>query len=269
MARYLDAILAFHRARYEQDGRDENELEEAARSLSVCAPARDFTAALSSPGLSLIAEIKRRSPSRGDLDLGLDPGEVAAEYARGGAACLSVLTDEAHFGGCASDLASARAAVDIPVLRKDFTIGRRDVYDARIMGADAVLLIAAALATEELEELRRLAEGLGMAALIEVHDEDEAARAEASGAGIVGVNQRDLRTFAVDAERAVRIRAFLDDSLLTVAESGISTPADLEPLARAGFDAVLVGEALVVSGDRVGAAGSFAGTARTAARPCG
>lgn len=269
MARYLDAVLASHRARYALDGREEGELRRRAFDAVAASPRRDFASAISSPGLSLIAEIKRRSPSRGDLDPALDPAETAVAYEEGGASCLSVLTDGPHFAGSPEDLVAARAAVAIPVLRKDFTLGRRDVYDACCMGADAVLLIAAALGTEELHDLSGVAQELEMAAVVEVHDEDEAARARESGAHIVGVNQRDLGSFAVDPARAVRVRRALDRSVLTVAESGITRPSDLAPLADAGFDAVLVGEALVRADDRREAAAAFSNYLRTGVRPCG
>ena len=158
--------------------------------------------------IALVAEIKRRSPSKGELAPDLDPAEVALAYASGGASCLSVLTDGPHFGGSPEDLGSARAAVGLAVLRKDFTVSARDVYDARIMGADAVLLIVALLADGELAELHGLAGDLGMAALVEVHDEDELERALGIGATLVGVNQRNLHTFEVD--RAGRTRGRRD-----------------------------------------------------------
>jgi len=246
---YLDRILEAHRARAAADGRSLADLRAAAQDA---APARGFTAALrsaSADGLAVIAEVKRRSPSRGDLAADLDPAVTAAAYARGGATCLSVLTDEPHFGGSAADLQAARAAVDRPVLRKDFTVDLRDVCDARIMGADAVLLIVAALDDRELHEMHELAGAVGLDVLVEVHDEAELERAVAVGAAVVGVNQRDLMTFEVDHDRAVRVGAAMPAGVVRVAESGIRGPADAAALAQAGFHAVLVGESVVTAGD--------------------
>lgn len=199
------------------------------------------------PGLSVIAEIKRRSPSKGDLAGELDPRLLAAEYEGGGAAALSVLTDEEFFAGSPADLAAARAAVALPVLRKDFTVSGHDVCDARLMGADAVLLIVAALDESELNALVALAAEVGIDALVEVHDEDEVALALRAGATIVGVNQRDLVTFEVDTQRATRVLRALPSGVVKVAESGITGPADAAVLGQAGFDAILVGESLVCS----------------------
>jgi len=197
----------------------------------------------------VIAEVKRRSPSKGDLAPDLVASVLAKAYAGAGAACLSVLTDAQFFGGSASDLADARAAVDIPVLRKDFTVSAADVCDARLMGADAVLLIVAALAATELRDLLNVATQVGLDALVEVHDETEAQLALGAGASLVGVNQRDLVTFEVDTDRAVRVGASLPASVVRVAESGIRSHHDVARLADAGFDAILVGEALVTAAD--------------------
>jgi indole-3-glycerol phosphate synthase len=247
VATYLDRILAAHRARAAADERPLDRLVDAARAA---ARVRGFAAALrSAAGLAVIAEVKRRSPSKGDLFVGLDPASVASAYERGGAACLSVLTDREFFGGSPEDLQAARAATGLPVLRKDFTVGPADVCDARIMGADAVLLIAAALDDAELADLHWLAGELGLDALVEVHDEAELERALAVGATLVGVNQRDLVTFEVDHDRAVRVGKAMPPTVVRVAESGISTAGDAAALAAAGFDAVLVGESLVTSGD--------------------
>ncbi|HEY9558260.1 MAG TPA: indole-3-glycerol phosphate synthase TrpC [Acidimicrobiales bacterium] len=249
-ATYLDRIVAAHRASASDDPRSVEQLIDEARSA---APARGFTSALRSVpegDLAVIAEVKRRSPSKGDLAADLDPAEVAQAYASGGAACLSVLTDEAHFGGSADDLRAARAAVSIPVLRKDFTVDLRDVCDARIMGADAVLLIVAALDDSELRDMHALATEVGLDALVEIHDEAELERALAVDSELIGVNQRDLVTFEVDDDRARRVGAAMPASVVRVAESGIRGPADAAALAAAGFDAVLVGESVVTSGDR-------------------
>ncbi len=247
MPTYLADIIASHRARAEGDGRPLSDLVEQAASTL---PPRDFAGALRCDGLSCIAEIKRRSPSKGDLDPGLQADLVAKDYAAGGAACLSVLTDVDFFGGSAADLAAARQASGLPVLRKDFTVQEADVADARLMGADAVLLIVAALSDDELEACASRAAELGLAALVEVHDEEELARALGAGAGLVGVNQRDLRTFQVDHERACALAARIPAAVLAVAESGIRDGADARRLAEAGYDAILVGETLVRAGDR-------------------
>jgi indole-3-glycerol phosphate synthase len=247
---YLDRILAAHRQAATADDRSVDELVAAASS----APApRGFRRALidahSDGQLAVIAEVKRRSPSKGDLASGLDPAVLAGQYASGGAAALSVLTDVDFFGGSDRDLAAARNAVALPVLRKDFTVDQRDVCDARIMGADAVLLIAAALDDTELRTLHDLAVHLGLDVLVEVHDEPELARAMAVGANLIGVNQRDLVTFAVDTDRAVRMAPLMPAGVVRVAESGVRGPDDARRLADAGYHAVLVGESLVTSSD--------------------
>lgn len=207
--------------------------------------------------LAVIAEVKRRSPSKGDLAAGLDPASLARAYAAGGAAAVSVLTDEEFFGGSAQDLAAVRQACDLPVLRKDFTVDERDVCDARIMGADAVLLIVAALDDTELARFYELARHLGMDALVEIHDEAELERALAVGADLVGVNQRDLVTFEVDTDRAQRVARHIPDSVTRVAESGVDGPLSAARLASSGYQAVLVGEALVRSGDPAAAVGEL------------
>lgn len=242
----LEEILWHHRERAADDPRPTDALFELARGA---APPRPFEDALGQPGLSVIAEVKRRSPSKGDIRLDLDAAELARAYEAGGAACISVLTDERYFGGSMEDLVVARAASALPVLRKDFTVSANDVCDARIAGADAVLLIVTALDDAELSELAGLAHELGMAALIEAHSEDDVERAVNVGARIVGLNQRDLRDFSVDPERAARLAKLVPEGVLRVAESGISTAADAARAAEAGYDAVLVGEALVRSPD--------------------
>jgi indole-3-glycerol phosphate synthase len=247
MATYLDRILASHREAAAADRRSLSSLREQAAAV---APARGFRERLAAAdGLAVIAEVKRRSPSKGDLAPDLDPAELAARYAEGGATCLSVLTDQDWFGGSAADLAAARAAVDLPVLRKDFTVSEADVCDARIMGADAVLLIAAALDDAELAGFHQLATDVGLDALVEIHDEAELERALAVGATLIGVNQRDLVTFQVDTDRAVRMAPQMPDGVVRVAESGVRDAADAARLAAAGYHAVLVGESLVTSGD--------------------
>jgi indole-3-glycerol phosphate synthase len=256
MVTYLDRILSAHREATRADPRPVEDLLDAARR--VTAPTRGFARALEAASgrrhgqagrPAVIAEVKRRSPSRGDLAPDLVPEVLAKAYAAGGAACLSVLTDRDFFGGSPDDLAEARAATRLPVLRKDFTVSDIDVCDARLMGADAVLLIAAALSPVELARLAGLATDLQLDALVEVHDEAEAETALAAGATLIGINQRDLVTFEVDTRRAERVVGALPPDIIRVAESGITGPADARRLAEAGFDAVLVGESLVRSSD--------------------
>jgi indole-3-glycerol phosphate synthase len=247
MATYLDTIVAAHRAAAARDDRSLDDLVARAGSQP---PTRGFAAVLGAvEGLAVISEIKRRSPSKGDLAPDLDPAALARTYEAAGAACLSVLTDADFFGGSVDDLQRARAACSCPVLRKDFTVDARDVADARLMGADAVLLIVAALSDDELRRFHDLAGLLGLDALVEVHDEQELDRATAAGARLIGVNQRDLTTFAVDRELAAKLHPAMPEGAVTVAESGVRDGADARALHAAGYDAVLVGESLVTSPD--------------------
>ncbi len=249
-ATYLDAIVARHRAAAAGDTRPLDELAAAATGLP---PARGFATALrrrnDAGELAVISEIKRRSPSKGALNVELDPADMAGRYASGGAACLSVLTDEESFGGSVADLQAARAAADMPVLRKDFTVSARDVYDTRLMGADCVLLIAAALGRDELVEYHALATSIGLDVLVEIHDEHELEVALAAEATLIGVNQRDLVTFQVDHERAVRMAGVIPATAVKVAESGVRGSDDARNLREAGYHAVLVGETLVTADD--------------------
>jgi indole-3-glycerol phosphate synthase len=208
-------------------------------------PARDAIAALSGPGVAVIAEVKRSSPSAGQLATIGDPAALAREYEAGGAAMISVLTEQRRFDGSLADLEAVRAAVEIPVLRKDFVVTPYQVWEARAHGADAVLLIVAALEQEVLVSLRERIESLGMTALVEVHDEAEAARALDAGARVIGVNNRNLRTLEVDRETFARVAPLLPSSVVRVAESGVRGPHDLLACAASGADAVLVGEGLV------------------------
>ncbi|MGH9126273.1 MAG: indole-3-glycerol phosphate synthase TrpC [Acidimicrobiales bacterium] len=259
MATYLDRILAAHRAAATADLRSLNALVEAAEAVPA-GGRRPFRAAIeAAEGLAVIAEIKRRSPSKGALAPELVPEVQAKAYQAGGATCLSVLTDAEFFGGSPEDLREARAATDLPVLRKDFATGPADVCDARLMGSDALLLIVAALSPNLLTELHALARHLGLDALVEAHDEAEVELALAAGATLIGVNQRDLVTFEVDRERAVRVAAAIPDGVVRVAESGIGGPDDARRLAEAGYHAVLVGEALVRSGDPAAAVAALRG----------
>lgn len=251
MATYLDRILDAHRTTARDDDRSVERLVADAASMPAT---RGFAAALRAAleggdRVAVISEVKRRSPSKGDLAVDLDPAEVARSYEAGGAACLSVLTDEAFFGGSAADLHAARAACALPALRKDFTVSEADVCDARLMSADCVLLIAAALDDAELRAFHTLAKEIGLDALVEIHDEAELERALAIDATLIGVNQRDLVTFEVDTERAVRMAPQMPDGVVRIAESGITGPRDAAVLADAGYHAVLVGESLVTHGD--------------------
>lgn len=247
MATYLDRILERHRQLAADDGRP---LDALLATAGAQPSTRGFRTALAgNDRLAVISEVKRRSPSKGELLPDLDPAVLADRYQAGGAACLSVLTDEEFFGGSVVDLQAARSACSLPVLRKDFTVSPHDVVDARIMGADAVLLIAAALDQASLGEFHALAIELGLDVLVEVHDERELEMALAVGATLIGVNQRDLITFEVDHERAVRMAGAIPDDVVKVAESGVRGPADARALHAAGYDAVLVGELLVTSGD--------------------
>lgn len=265
MPSYLSEIVAAHRRRAAGDRRDVAEL--VGHAL-VAPPPAPFAPALRRSGgeegsaaraLAVIAEVKRRSPSRGALAPGLDPAALARAYAAGGAACLSVLTDSAYFGGSAADLRAARRAAGLPVLRKDFTVCEADVCDARLMGADAVLLIAAALDDSELAGLRALADRLSLDALVEVHDARELERALAAGARIVGVNQRDLETFEVRTDLAEQLASSIPSGVVAVAESGVTRPEAARRLAGAGYDAILVGEAVVTAADPSAAVAALAG----------
>lgn len=212
-------------------------------------PALDAFAALRAPGVGVIAEVKRQSPSKGALADIPDPADLARQYADGGARVISVLTERRRFGGSQTDLAAVRAAVDVPVLCKDFIVSSYQVHEARALGADVVLLIVAALEQNVLTGLLERAESLGMTALVEVHTEAEADRALAAGASVIGVNARDLTTLTVDMSTFERIAPGLPSEVVKVAESGVRGPHDLIAYAAAGADAVLVGEGLVTSGD--------------------
>jgi indole-3-glycerol phosphate synthase len=219
-------------------------LRDRARSAP---PVRDFRAALAADGVSVIAEIKRASPSAGAFAPDLDASELARAYEAGGASAISVLTDADFFQGSPDDLKSARDATIVPVLRKDFILDPYQVYESRVMGADAILLIVAAL--DDVPELLGLATDIGLHCLVEVHDGHEIQQAVAAGANIIGVNNRDLRTFDTDLETTERLRPEIPSGVILVSESGIKTAADVRRLTRAGVDAVLVGESLVRSAD--------------------
>ncbi len=242
---YLDEILAHHRARAEHDERD---WERRRRDVAYVGPSLfDALANSLSSSVKVIAEVKRRSPSKGWLRSELDVAELSATYQAGGAAAISVLTDQRYFAGSDGDLAAVSSSVSLPILRKDFTVSENDVLDTVAMGASGVLLIVAALNDEELTSLFQLATALGLTALVEVHDTDEAKRALDVGATVIGVNQRNLRTFAIDPVAAPSVREVLPSGVVTVCESGLSARHDVQRAADLGFDAVLVGEAFVTS----------------------
>lgn len=231
--------------------------------LVAAAPApRDALAALAGgredpAGIHVIAEVKRASPSKGALAEIPEPGALASAYARGGASVVSVLTEARRFGGSLADLDEVRSAVALPVLRKDFTVDEVQVREARAHGADLVLLIVAALDDARLRDFRELAESLGMHALVEAHTPEEIARAVDSGARILGVNVRNLKTLDVDPARYAALAGDLPDSVVRVAESGVEGVAQVREYAEAGADAILVGEALVRHGDPAGALAAF------------
>jgi indole-3-glycerol phosphate synthase len=210
---------------------------------------RDFTRALQSSTPAIVAEIKKASPSKGLLSADFDPPAIARSYEAGGAVALSVLTDQRFFQGSLADLESARSSVSMPVLRKDFTIDPRHVLQAAAHGADAILLIAAILSETEMRDLRELAEQHGLAALVEVHDEAERGRAVASGARILGVNNRNLHTFEVTLETSLRLAERMPANAIRVSESGIHARTDIDRLSAAGYTAFLVGEHLMRSGN--------------------
>lgn len=244
---YLDELLDDAHARVAAARADvpEGRLRELAAELPGPPP---FADALSVPGVAVIAEIKRASPSRGPLASDLDAAAQARSYRDGGAAAVSVLTEPDRFHGSLQDLADV-AELGVPALRKDFVVDPYQVWEARRAGASAVLLILAALDDDQLAELMSACSEAGLEALVEVHDRSEARRAAASGARVVGVNARDLRTFEVDRDAFTRVRPSLPDDVLVVAESGIRSPQDVAVAMRDGADAVLVGESLVTADD--------------------
>jgi indole-3-glycerol phosphate synthase len=232
------ADLAYQQPRVSLD-----ELKERSGRLQ---PARDVVSALHAEGVSVIAEVKRSSPSKGALTGMVDPAELAAEYEAGGASMISVLTERRKFAGSLDDLDAVRASVGVPILRKDFIVSSYQLWEARAHGADLVLLIVAALEQDVLVSLIERAESIGLTPLVDVHDEQEVARALDAGARIIGINTRDLRTLKVDRGTFARLAPLIPDTVVRVAESGVRGPHDLIAYADAGADAVLVGESLVV-----------------------
>jgi indole-3-glycerol phosphate synthase len=224
-------------------------MTEIKAAASAARPPLNVMAALREPGIGVIAEVKRASPSRGQLATIADPAVLARAYESGGARIISVLTEERRFNGSLADLDAVRAAVSIPVLRKDFVVRPYQIHEARAHGADMLLLIVAALEQPALASMLDRTESLGMTALVEVHTEEEADRAISAGARVIGVNARDLKTLEVDRDCFARIAPGLPSDIIRVAESGVRGTADLLAYAGAGADAVLVGEGLVTSGD--------------------
>jgi indole-3-glycerol phosphate synthase len=242
----LARIVAYKKAELEKAKATLPELER--RAESAVADRRDFAAALQSRTPAIIAEIKKASPSKGVLAPDFQPAKTGAEYQAGGAAALSVLTDEHFFQGGLDDLQTARSAVRLPALRKDFTISEYHVIEAAAHGADAILLIAAILTAAQMQAYRELAAQFGMAALVEVHDVEELDKALESGPAIIGVNNRNLHTFQVTLETSLRLAERIPDGLIRVSESGIESRDQIDRLREAGFRAFLIGEYLMRSG---------------------
>ena len=250
----LDEILGHKRAELAAARVREAPEKLARRAEETTAPLRDFAGAIAhGPEPRVIAEVKRRSPSRGEIRAEFDPVACGVAYAEGGAAAISVLTDETYFGGHLDFLAAVRRAVPLPLLRKDFVIDAYQIDEARVAGADAVLLIVAALTPDQLVALRARAEALGLCALVEVHDEAELDTALASGARAIGINNRDLRTFHTDLAVTERLAPRVPEGVVVVAESGIFTRTDMARLAASGAQAFLVGESLMRESDMAGA----------------
>ena len=220
-----------------------------ARAIAQARPTRGFRAALAAHGVRVIAECKRRSPSRGVLRAHYDPAAIARRYAEAGAAAISVLTEPTFFDGSLAHLEAVRAVVDVPILRKDFVVDGYQLLEARAAGADAVLLIVAALNDEALARLMRDARALSLDVLVEVHDEAELDRALASGADLIGVNNRNLRTLTVDVEASVRLAARMPAGVLAVAESGLTSGSDVRRLQSLGYRAFLIGERFMTATD--------------------
>ncbi|MFD0905780.1 indole-3-glycerol phosphate synthase TrpC [Actinomadura sediminis] len=244
----LDEIIEGVRADL-ADRQREVPLDALKEKASTAPPPRDALAALRGPGVSVIAEVKRSSPSKGALAAIADPAALARDYEAGGAKVISVLTERRRFGGSLADLAEVRANVDVCVLRKDFIVTSYQLWEARAHGADMALLIVAALEQDALVSLIERAESIGLVPLVEVHTEEEAERAVAAGAKIIGVNARDLRTLQVDRGVFARVAPLLPKEAVKVAESGVRGPHDLLSYASSGADAVLVGESLVIGRD--------------------
>jgi indole-3-glycerol phosphate synthase len=257
----LDKILA-NTVREVAERKGSHPLPRIREAAEKAAPARDFVGALHRETVALIAEVKHASPSKGVLIEDFDPVRLGTTYAENGAAAISVLTDARFFQGQLDYLTRVREAVGVPVLRKDFIVDPYQVYEARAAGADAILLIAAALGNGQLADLHALAHELGLAALVEVHDESEIARAARVGAPLVGVNNRDLKTFSIDLGTTARLAALAPEGVTLVAESGVQSAEDVRRMGALGAHAVLVGEALVKSGELAEAVRDFSSQPR-------
>jgi indole-3-glycerol phosphate synthase len=244
----LETIVEDTRAEVERR-RSQIPQSELERAVGAREEGRPFTEALSLPGVSLIAEYKRRSPSAGTLREGASVQDVVMAYERGGAAAVSILTEPHHFGGSLDDLREARAATELPILRKDFTVDPYQLYEAAAAGADAVLLIVAALEDDDLARLHREAIGLDLDVLVEVHDDEELERALAIDADMIGINNRDLADFSVSVERTFELLADVPAGKTVVSESGLHARDQLDELERVGVDAVLIGETLMRAPD--------------------
>jgi indole-3-glycerol phosphate synthase len=244
----LDKIIAQKRQEIEQRKKTAT-LTYLQERIARQKPSLDIALNLKGHHIRLIAEVKQASPSRGMLIPNLNPIELAQTYAEGGAAAISVLTEENHFMGSIEHLAAIREVVGLPLLRKDFIFDPYQVYESRAYGADALLLIVAVLNQEQLKELVSLSHSLGLRCLVEVHNEDEVERAVLSKAEIIGINNRDLDTFSVDINMTRRLRPLIPQERIVVSESGIKSKRDIEKLGKWGVDAVLVGEALVTASD--------------------
>ncbi len=249
----LDEIMHYHRQRLPKVMR-EVPLADLRALASIASPAADFRVPLSKPGVSVIAECKKASPSKGLLDPNYDPVALANTFVRGGASAISVLTDKRHFQGSLEDLTNVKGAVEainaqIPVLRKDFIFHPYQVYEARAAGADALLLIVAVLEVGELKDLLELTHELGMEALVEIHTEAELERVAPLYPRVIGINNRNLQTFEVDFDNTNRLRGVIPEGVVVVGESGIKSADDVRLMREIGVDAVLVGESLIRSND--------------------
>ncbi len=250
MATFLETVVERTRAEVEARRRRVS-IAELESQLGPATRGRPFSEALIDEGISLIAEMKRASPSRGPIRPGASVSDVVSAYQRAGASAVSVLTEPNWFGGSLDDLVEARAACELPLLRKDFVVDEYQLLEARVAGADAVLLIVAALEPGRMEELMGAASDLSLDALVEVHDEKEVEAAVEAGAELIGINNRDLHSLEVDLETTFELLADVPAGTVVVAESGITMNEDVERLERAGVDAILVGEALMRADDPV------------------
>lgn len=249
----LETIADATRRRVEAQKRQvpQSELESAARALAGSAPRTfPFEAALAQSAMSFICEVKKASPSKGVIAEDFPYMDIARDYAKAGAGAISVLTEPEYFLGSPDYLREIRAVVDTPLLRKDFIVDAYQIYESKLLGADAVLLICALLDTATLRQMRELCDTLGLSALVEAHDEAEVCSALAAGARVIGVNNRNLKTFEVDFNNCIRLRPLVPETVLFVAESGIKTAEDIKLLQEAGVNAVLIGETLMRSGDK-------------------